>query len=120
MLPIWAQVVLSKFGLMPNPEDMPGHMKPRKIPVRIEPKTYFANERTFLSWIQMAVTVATLSSVMMSLLTKKKAEGDDADEVGCWCCCTLGHKLQLVQQRCLLDLSQTNCRRGSPTGWRAS
>ena len=29
----------------------------RTTPMRIEPKTFFANERTFLSWLHMAVRV---------------------------------------------------------------
>jgi uncharacterized membrane protein YidH (DUF202 family) len=28
----------------------PERPKPRAVPMRIEPKTYFANERTFMSW----------------------------------------------------------------------
>jgi len=39
--------------------------KPLKVPVRVEPKTYFANERTFLSWLNMAVL---LSSVAVGLI----------------------------------------------------
>lgn len=27
------------------------------VPMRIEPKTFFANERTFLSWLHMSVTI---------------------------------------------------------------
>lgn len=30
----------------------------RTPPMRIEPKTFFANERTFLSWLHMAVSLA--------------------------------------------------------------
>ena len=36
-----------------------------QVPVRVEPKTYFANERTFLSWLNMAVL---LSSVAVGLI----------------------------------------------------
>jgi hypothetical protein len=28
---------------------------PRKVPVKVEPKVFFANERTYLAWIHMAV-----------------------------------------------------------------
>ena len=31
---------------------------PRKVPVKVEPKVYFANERTFLAWLHMSVTLA--------------------------------------------------------------
>lgn len=39
--------------------------KPRKIPVKVEPKVFFANERTFLAWLNMAVT---LSSIAIAIL----------------------------------------------------
>jgi hypothetical protein len=32
-----------------------GQIKPRKMPVKLEPKTFFANERTLLKWINSAV-----------------------------------------------------------------
>ena len=32
---------------------------------RIEPKTYFANERTFLSWLNMSVTLGTIASALL-------------------------------------------------------
>ena len=41
--------------------------RPRKVPVKLEPKAFFAVERTFLSWAGMAVTLAATSSVMTSL-----------------------------------------------------
>ncbi|KAH7618884.1 putative Vacuolar transporter chaperone 1 [Nannochloris sp. 'desiccata'] len=37
---------------------------PRKIPLRIEPKTYLANERTFLSWLSMAVTLGSVGTAI--------------------------------------------------------
>jgi len=41
-------------------------VKPRKVPVKIEPKVYFANERTFLAWMEMAVTLATISTAIIA------------------------------------------------------
>lgn len=38
---------------------------PRKIPIRVEPKSYFANERTFLSWMSMAITLGGVSSALI-------------------------------------------------------
>jgi len=35
--------------------------KPRKVPIKVEPKVFFANERTFLAWLHMAVTLATVA-----------------------------------------------------------
>lgn len=29
---------------------------PRKVPVKVEPKVFFANERTYLAWLHMAVS----------------------------------------------------------------
>ena len=39
--------------------------KPRKIPMKVEPKTYFANERTFLSWLHMAVTLGSIGGALI-------------------------------------------------------
>ena len=36
---------------------------PRKVPVKVEPKVYFANERTFLAWLHMSVTLAGIRYV---------------------------------------------------------
>lgn len=33
--------------------------------MRVEPKSYFANERTFLSWASMATTMGGVSSALM-------------------------------------------------------
>mmetsp|Transcript_34101 Transcript_34101/g.61480 ORF Transcript_34101/g.61480 Transcript_34101/m.61480 type:complete len:154 (-) Transcript_34101:567-1028(-) len=46
---------------------------PRKVPIRVEPKSYFANERTFLSWVGMAVTLGGVSSALVGF------SGNEAD-----------------------------------------
>mmetsp|Transcript_8444 Transcript_8444/g.21119 ORF Transcript_8444/g.21119 Transcript_8444/m.21119 type:complete len:173 (-) Transcript_8444:570-1088(-) len=38
---------------------------PRKVPMRVEPKSYFALERTYLSWMGMAVTMGGVSSALV-------------------------------------------------------
>lgn len=38
---------------------------PRKVPLRVEPKSYFALERTYLSWMGMAVTMGGVSSALV-------------------------------------------------------
>jgi hypothetical protein len=38
----------------------------RKVPVKIEPKVFFANERTFLAWLHMSVTLATISIAIVA------------------------------------------------------
>lgn len=58
---------------------------PRTTPMRIEPKTFFANERTFLSWLHMAITVGSISAALLGFAgtaTKTKTTG----RVSCTCC----------------------------------
>jgi uncharacterized membrane protein YidH (DUF202 family) len=40
---------------------------PRRIPIKLEPKAWFANERTFLAWTNMAVAFAATSSALTTL-----------------------------------------------------
>ena len=40
---------------------------PRAVPMRIEPKTYFANERTFLSWLHMAVLIGSVGAALVGV-----------------------------------------------------
>lgn len=49
-----------------NRVDALNSAKPRKVPVKVEPKVYFANERTFLAWLHMAVTLATISMAIVA------------------------------------------------------
>lgn len=43
----------------PHPSPLQGTM------MRIEPKTFFANERTFLSWLHMAVTLGSIAAALL-------------------------------------------------------
>jgi uncharacterized membrane protein YidH (DUF202 family) len=54
------------LGLMAVPPEDVRH-KPRKIPMKVEPKTFFANERTMLSWLQMSVTLGTIGSALLTI-----------------------------------------------------
>ncbi|KAK9915394.1 hypothetical protein WJX75_008578 [Coccomyxa subellipsoidea] len=45
---------------------------PRKVPLRIEPKTYFANERTFLGWLSMAVTIGSVSAALVGFTASEE------------------------------------------------
>lgn len=36
------------------------------VPVRIEPKVYFANERTFLSWVEIGILLGAVASGLMN------------------------------------------------------
>ena len=60
----------------------PSGMKPRKIPMRIEPKTYFANERTFLSWLHMAVTLGSIGGFKFVLDNKNCPEQQKWEQYG--------------------------------------
>lgn len=46
---------------------MVGKYKPRlrATPMKLEPKTFFANERTFLSWLHMAVTIGSIAAALL-------------------------------------------------------
>lgn len=36
------------------------------VPVRVEPKVYFANERTFLKWLQFAVLIGSVATTLLN------------------------------------------------------
>ena len=40
--------------------------KLRVVPIKVEPKVYFANERTFLDWMHMSVLLATISTAIIA------------------------------------------------------
>lgn len=37
-----------------------------QLPVKIEPKVFFANERTFLAWLQMSTQLAAISLAIVA------------------------------------------------------
>jgi len=39
---------------------------PRKVPIKVEPKVFFANERTFLAWLHMSITLASISIAIVA------------------------------------------------------
>lgn len=41
-------------------------LKPRKAPIKIEPKVFFANERTFLAWMHLSVVLAGASIAILA------------------------------------------------------
>eukprot|EP00977_Amphora_coffeiformis_P004097 scaffold823_cov219-Amphora_coffeaeformis.AAC.15 len=41
-------------------------VKQRKAPIKIEPKVFFANERTFLAWMHLSVTLAGASIAILA------------------------------------------------------
>mmetsp|Transcript_12656 Transcript_12656/g.37943 ORF Transcript_12656/g.37943 Transcript_12656/m.37943 type:complete len:194 (-) Transcript_12656:426-1007(-) len=44
----------------------PKAVKLRKVPVKVEPKVFFSNERTFLAWLHMSVTLASISIAIIA------------------------------------------------------
>ena len=47
-------------------------VKPRKAPIKIEPKVFFANERTFLAWMHISVILAGASVAILALSDNEK------------------------------------------------
>jgi len=43
--------------------------------MRIEPKTFSANERTFLSWLHMSVTLGSISAALLGFSSNKGKVG---------------------------------------------
>jgi uncharacterized membrane protein YidH (DUF202 family) len=46
-------------------------------PMKIEPKTFFANERTFLAWLHMAVTLGSISAALLGFSSDPTSGGED-------------------------------------------
>lgn len=41
-------------------------IKPRKAPIKVEPKVFFANERTFLAWMHISIILAGASIAILA------------------------------------------------------
>jgi uncharacterized membrane protein YidH (DUF202 family) len=41
-------------------------MKQRKAPIKVEPKVFFANERTFLAWLHISIILAGASIAILA------------------------------------------------------
>jgi hypothetical protein len=44
----------------------PSMLKQRKAPIKIEPKVFFANERTFLAWMHISIILAGASIAILA------------------------------------------------------
>lgn len=49
-----------------SPAPIGSLVKQRKIPIKVEPKVFFANERTFIAWLHIAVLLAGASIAIVS------------------------------------------------------
>lgn len=45
------------------------------IPIRIEPKVYFACERTFLKWVNIAVFIGTIATTLLNFVPPEDSRG---------------------------------------------
>ena len=62
----WWRSALCALGLRkPNDRTIAPYMLPRKIPMRIEPKTLLANERTLLNWVGIAVHLGAIGTALV-------------------------------------------------------
>eukprot|EP00877_Chromochloris_zofingiensis_P009475 jgi/Chrzof1/4781/Cz14g26070.t1 len=58
-----------------GPKGTPNKPTTGGTPMRIEPKTFFANERTFLSWLHMAVTIGSIAAALLGFSGSDKGAG---------------------------------------------
>ncbi|KAJ9608340.1 vacuolar transporter chaperone [Cladophialophora chaetospira] len=47
------------------------------VPVRVEPKVYFAAERTFLSWLEFSIIIGSIAATLLNF-------GDDVSLISAW------------------------------------
>lgn len=45
------------------------------VPVRVEPKVYFANERTFLKWLHFAILIGTIATALLNFVPPEDVRG---------------------------------------------
>ncbi|ERF73121.1 hypothetical protein EPUS_09195 [Endocarpon pusillum Z07020] len=74
------------------------------VPVRVEPKVYFAAERTFLSWLEFSIILGSIAATLLNF-------GDKASLVSAWgftivACCGLLYsvgnyylRVQMIRER---------------------
>ena len=70
----------SEGPLIPTAEDKEAEtggvgtlLIPRKVPVKVEPKVHMANERTFLTWLHLVVTLAAASMTILKFARDESA-----------------------------------------------
>ena len=62
----------------PTAHPLPARRPPRPAPQRLEPKIFLASERTFLSWLHMAITLGAIAAALLSFSAtaeKQRATG---------------------------------------------
>ncbi|CAB9505437.1 Vacuolar transporter chaperone 4 [Seminavis robusta] len=67
------------------------HKKSRSVapkrPARVEPKSYFANERTFIQWISASLLLVTISVILLGIDSEHGATSTYARKSGIAVCC---------------------------------
>ena len=58
------QSLFQKTDQVHNPDY--GMLKQRKAPIKVEPKVFFSNERTFMAWMHIAIILAGASVAIMA------------------------------------------------------
>lgn len=53
----------------------------RKVPMKVEPKVFFANERTFLSWLHISVTLGSVGAVLLGFSHDQDNENNHGKKV---------------------------------------
>ncbi len=53
----------------------PSMLKQRKAPIKVEPKVFFANERTFLAWMHISIILAGASIAILAFSGTNESPG---------------------------------------------
>jgi uncharacterized membrane protein YidH (DUF202 family) len=56
-----------------NPK--PSMVKQRKAPIKVAPKVFFANERTYLAWTHISIILAGASIAILAMTDEKASTG---------------------------------------------
>lgn len=71
--------------------------------MRVEPKTFFANERTFLTWLHMAVTIGTIAAALLGFSGSAQRSKEPAYDVNPLLpACYTGHGAMLCEEDCIM------------------
>jgi uncharacterized membrane protein YidH (DUF202 family) len=62
-------------GKKPSEEPEKKMIKPRKAPIKVEPKVFFANERTFLAWMHISIVLAGASIAILAFSSSEENIG---------------------------------------------
>ncbi|KAI8336313.1 VTC domain-containing protein [Chlamydoabsidia padenii] len=65
----WPKIDQQEITTQSLPIGTPVDAKRAKVKVKVEPKTFFANERTFISWLQFCALLLTVALNLMNFAT---------------------------------------------------